>query len=295
MKPVDGIIESYADFMKTEMASNTVSSYMGDLNRFVNIMNIGTVEKLKKLTTDDVREYVVSLKNSGRAQSSVSRTIASLKKFFGYCVESGITDTNPVSRIEAPVIKRRPPNTLNSEQVVKLLESPDPKTAKGLRDRAMLELMYASGAKVSEIISLKVSDVSTTAETVVLYSGGKKRIVPLGEAAVEATEKYLTDVRGGILGAQDTDILFLNFHGRALTRQGFWKIIKKYIEASGIRGDITAQTLRHCFALHLMENGADARSVSEMLGYSDVSSIKIYTEIIDSRIKSVYKKAHPRA
>ncbi len=295
MKPVHDVILSYEESMKSEMAVNTVASYMGDLGRFMQELNIGTVERLKKLTVNDIKGYIELMQGSGKAQSSISRTIASLKKFFGYCTDIGLLEVNPASKVEAPVIKRKPPSTLTSDQVVKLLEAPDVNTPKGIRDRAMLELMYASGAKVSEMIALRINDVSFMNETVTLYSNGKRRSVPLGKAAAESTSKYLKDVRHRIFNAEGTDILFLNFQGRPLTRQGFWKIIKKYIEISEIKGNITAQTLRHCFALHLMENGADARAVSEMLGYSDVSSIKIYTDLLDSRLKREYKKAHPRA
>lgn len=270
-------------------------SYMGDLTKFLKEADVSSVKRLREIDSEEMNRYLTSLKNKGMAYSSILRIAASLKKFFAYCVQHGVLDKNPIENVDLPPMQRKLPNTLTSAQVVKLLETPDSDTLKGMRDRAMLELMYAAGAKVSELIKLKVSDVSVKSEIVILTSSNGKRPVPLGRAAIDAMSKYLKKARPNIPFSDTTDMLFLNFRGQPLTRQGFWKIIKFYIKKAGIKGNITAQTLRHCFALHLLENGADARSVSEMLGYSDVSSTKIYMDVMSSKIKKVYKDSHPRA
>ncbi len=289
------LTEKYSEFLAQTASKNTAASYMADLKKFVAYKDFATVKEIAATTEKDIEDYIQLLTKEGKAYSSIARVTASLKKFFEYCVEMGIMAKNPAGKVEAPQVKRKLPATLTTEQVVKLLEAPDDKTDKGIRDRAMLEIMYASGARVSEMTSLVVSDVSMKSETVSLFSSGKRRTVPLGRAAMDAVTRYVKEARPRIANADKTDVLFLNAHGEPLTRQGFWKIIKKYIGEAGIRSDVTAQTLRHCFALHLLENGADAGSVSEMLGYSSIAPTRIYTDIIDSRIKKVYKEAHPRA
>lgn len=289
------LIASYEKFLSETVSKNTVYSYLGDLMKFFGAAGTVSAADVTKVGADDIERYISSLKSRGMAYSSISRTIASLKKFFSYCLRKGIINSDPTEKVEPLPIQRKLPNTLTSKQVVKLLEAPDSSTLKGKRDRAMLEVMYACGAKVSELISLKVNDVSLKTEVISLSGGSKRRIVPLGRAAIDALSDYLKNARNELMGDAESDVLFLNFHGQPLSRQGFWKIIKNYISKTGIKGNITAQTLRHCFALHLLENGADARSVSEMLGYSDVSSTKIYMDVMNSKIKKVYQEAHPRA
>lgn len=285
---------SYIKFLSETVSENTAASYAGDLMKFLSETGIDTPEDIGKIGTEDIENYISSLKSRGMAYSSISRTIASLRKFFAYCLNEGAVQSDPTRGLEKLPTERKLPNTLTSKQVIKLLEAPDG-TVKGKRDRAMLEVMYACGAKVSEMISLKVNDVSIKTEVITLSGGGKRRIVPLGRAAIDALTDYLKNARGELAKEVQSDVLFLNFHGQPLTRQGFWKIIKSRISQAGIKENITAQTLRHCFALHLLENGADARSVSEMLGFSDVSSTKIYKDVMNSKIKKVYRQAHPRA
>jgi integrase/recombinase XerD len=289
------LVISYENFLSENVSENTKISYLSDLNKFLDATNVSDEKDVLAITNEDIEGYITSLKNKGMAYSSISRIIASMKKFFTYCKSRELIETNPVDGIEMLPIQRKLPNTLTSEQVVKLIEAPDLRTPRGKRDRAMLEVLYASGAKVSELISLRVNDVSLKTEVVTLSGSSKKRVVPLGRAAVDALSDYIKNARGEMMRTAESDILFVNFHGQPLTRQGFWKIIKGYITQVGIKGSITAQTLRHCFALHLLENGADTRSVSEMLGYSDVSSARIYVDVMNSKIKKVYKNAHPRA
>ena len=289
------LLLSYEQFLSETKSKNTRLSYIADLTKFIKEAVISSIEELKSVDTASLTSFYKMLEMKGMAHSSILRISASLKKFFSFLKNRGIIEKNPALEVELPPIQRKLPNTLTSEQVIKLLESPDTASPKGIRDRAMLELMYATGAKVSEMISLKVSDVSIKSEIVMITSSSGKRVVPLGRAAIDAMNLYLKRGRPEIENSDKTDILFLNFRGTPLTRQGFWKIIKYYIEKAGISGAVTAQTLRHCFALHLLENGADAHSVSEMLGYSDVASTKIYMDVMSSRIKKVYKDAHPRA
>ncbi|MGM9552347.1 MAG: tyrosine recombinase [Clostridia bacterium] len=288
-------LKEYESFLKETLSENTVSSYMGDIYKFTSEMNLKKPKELSKVTKTQLEEYIILLKSRGNAYSSISRTIASLKKFYGYCVDRGIVHDNIAFNMETPKQKRKLPDTLSMGDVEKLLNSPKGDSVKGMRDKAMLEVMYATGARVSELISLKVSDVSLKNEMVMLSSGKNHRFVPIGKIASNAVVDYLRFSRKEIHHSNESDVLFLNFYGNPLTRQGFWKIVKYYINKSGIKGNITPQTLRHSFALHLLTNGADMDSVSEMLGYSDSTSAKIYIEVMNNKIKEVYRKAHPRA
>ncbi len=289
------LLKSYSEYLRNTKSENTVSSYLGDLDKFFREFEIKTQKDLKKIRKNTVDEYINTLKMRSMAYSSISRTIASLRKFFLYCINQNIMTDDYTKGIEIPKVARKLPNTMSAEEVIRLIESPDISTVKGIRDKAMLELMYATGAKVSEIINLRLSDVSLKNEIVIINSGSKHRFIPLGKACINAMLMYLQDARVELLSEKSGDALFLNFYGQPMTRQGFWKIIKKYIIELGIDANVTPQTIRHSFALHLLKNGADADSVSEMLGYSDVSSTKIYIDVMNNKIKEVYKTAHPRA
>lgn len=289
------LLEKYNDYLTETLKANTAASYMQDLMKFVNERGLKTVSDIAKITSEDVNEYIIVIKNRGTAYSTLSRNVSSLKRFFSYCKNGGIITTNIIIDAQIPQRQRKLPDTITFDEVVRILEAPDITTVKGMRDKAMLELMYATGARVSEIINLKVNDVGLKNEVVVISYSGKTRFVPLGRTAVQSVLLYLKDGRSKIPMSEKSDVLFLNFYGTPLTRQGFWKIIKCYIEAAGVSGNVTAQTLRHSFALHLLSNGADVHSVSEMMGYSDVASTKIYLDVMNNKIKNVYKKAHPRA
>ncbi len=289
------LLNAYESYLLENNAKNTAASYMGDVTKYLRDAEIKTKKDLAKIKEKDISEYVLTLKSRGMAYSSVSRNIASLKKFFSYCKDAGVKVCEISQTIELPKAQRKLPNTMTNEEVVKLLEAPDISTPKGIRDKAMLEVMYATGAKVSELIAIKTGDLSLKNEMIVLTGGGKHRIVPLGKAAIEALHFYMRECRPDMVTGESGDVLFLNFYGQPLTRQGFWKVVKKYIKECGIAENMSAQTLRHSFALHLLKNGADTASVSEMLGYSDVSSTKIYLEVMNNKIKEVYKNTHPRA
>lgn len=289
------LLAAYKKYLEENSSLNTALSYMSDLLKFINEHNITKKRELIKIKSTDIEEYISLLKSRGMAYSSIARTVASLKKFFFYCSVENIVTNVPTAKIAAPKIRRKLPNTISVDDVVSLLEAPDTSSVKGMRDKAMLEVMYATGARVSELIGMKVEDVTLKNEMAVLATGGKHRFVPLGREAVSAVYAYIKDARGRLANEESGDVLFLNLQGQPLTRQGFWKIIKHYISAIGITGNVTPQTIRHCFALHLLKNGADVHSVSEMLGYSDVASTKIYMDVMNSKIKEVYKSAHPRA
>lgn len=289
------LMAAYKHYLEENSSQNTTLSYMRDIVKFLDDNDITAKKQLLKIKEDTINEYVQKLKSRNMAYSSISRAIAALKKFFVYCENEGIIKANPAEKIEVPRTQRKLPDTMSDEDVIKLLEAPDEKTIKGIRDRAMLEFMYATGARVSELINLKMGDISLKNEMVVLITGEKRRLVPLGKVAIEALYNYVNNCRANLVTAQSGDAFFVNFYGQPLTRQGFWKIVKGYIEACELNRNIAPQTLRHSFALHMLRNGADTHSVSEMLGYSDVSSTKIYLEVMNNKIKEVYKNAHPRA
>ncbi len=292
---MNNLLLSYKAYLEDTLSKNTALSYMGDLMRFIKEINLRSTLDLGRINEKTIVEYVNFLKNQGMAYSSVARTVASLKRFMLYCKEKGYIQKDINLKIDIPSPNRKLPGTLSEAEVVRILEAPDTKTFKGIRDKAMLEIMYATGAKVSEIVNIKINDVSLKNEMIIISDGKKQRFIPLGREAIDAATKYLKDCRKHLISNQSSDFMFLNFYGQPLTRQGFWKIVKRYIKDAGIPANVTAQTLRHSFALHLLKNGADAQSVSEMLGYSDVSSTKVYIDIMNNKIKEVYKNTHPRA
>ena len=289
------LLAEYENYLKTSMSNNTVDSYIRDITKFLNEAGVHKKRELSLLDEQNVNKYIDSLIKKGSAYASAARSVVSLRNFFNFCFDNKVLKSVVNVNLEIPVQKRPLPDTISFEEVVAILDSPDAKTVKGMRDKALLELMYATGAKVSEIISLRITDIGLKNEIVVISSAKKNRFVPMGKACVEALSLYLKEGRPKIPSAESTDKLFVNFYGEPLSRQGCWKIIKKYIEKAGVRGNVTAQTIRHSFALHLLSNGADAQSVSEMMGYSDVYSTKIYMDVLNNKIKNVYKNSHPRA
>jgi len=235
------------------------------------------------------------LSNAGRSSSSVARCLASLKSFFGYLLQKDFIQTNP-ARGAAPVrTERKLPQILTGKEVELFLEQPQCVDAKGYRDHAMLELLYATGIRVSELISLNLDDVNLSAGFLRCGSRGKERIIPLYAAAVKALGEYIKNIRPRIVLEADEPALFVNMSGERMSRQGFWKIIKYYQEKAQIKKEITPHTLRHSFAAHLLENGADLHSLQEMLGHADISSTQVYSHLVKQKLQDVYRKAHPRA
>lgn len=293
MNPVSAY-ESYLLNIK-HASTNTVSSYMRDIRQFSTYIQEHEELTVEQCDRDCICRYTQHLTNSGKSAATVARCVASLKSFYGYCVSEGICSENPVHEIPTQKAEKKLPQILTGREVELLLEQPKCVDLKGFRDKAMLETLYATGMRVSEMIALNVADVSLAGSFIKCEGNGKFRIIPLYPAAVRALSVYLTDVRPKMAASPEEAALFVNVSGERMTRQGFWKIIKHYQETAQISKDITPHTLRHSFAAHLLENGADLHSLQEMLGHSDISSTQIYTQVVKQNLKTVYNKYHPRA
>ncbi|NMM61349.1 site-specific tyrosine recombinase XerD [Clostridium sp. P21] len=292
---MDKVLLKYIENLeKKKVSKNTMDAYVRDISRFYNFIkerneNVLEIEKVS------VMAYIQHLQKEGRAVSSIVRNIVSLRNFYKYLIIKGFINENPVVNYEMPKIKHNIPKILTVEEVDKLLSAPDLSTNKGIRDRAMLEILYATGMKVTELLNITIYDINLK----LFYlkckgSKNKERIIPIGSVAVKYLESYLK-IRSEI-NIYNLDLLFLNLRGIQMTRQGFWKIVKYYTRIAGIDKHINAFTLRHSFAVHLLENGADIKSVQELLGHKDLAATQIYSAISrKSKIAEVYKKAHPRA
>lgn len=290
------LLLAYEDFLKIEKRAsvNTVSSYLRDVNQFAAAMDGKGVE-LTQVVTQDVEDYANSLIKHGKSPATVTRSVASIKSFYTCLIGKGYVGQNPAKSVSPAKVERKLPQVLTSREVELFLEQPECTDLKGYRDRAMLELLYATGIRVSELIELDIDDLNLPGGVLKCFSKGKERIIPLYPAAIRALAEYINNVRPQLVDSVDETALFVNMSGERMSRQGFWKLIKYYQEKAGIQKDITPHTLRHSFAAHLLENGADLRSIQEMLGHADISSTQIYSKLINQKIKDVYKKAHPRA
>ena len=276
-------------------SSNTLQSYKRDLKQFSEYIEEKGI-KYNKVTENDIKEYLEYLaKEEEKKPSTISRTIASIRAFYQYEVKNKKTMQNPTENIQSPKIEKRTPCILTSQEVELLLEQPKDIDLKGTRDKAMLEFAYATGMRVTEIISLDIGDVNLEDGTVNCKSGSRTRLIPLGKMSLNALKEYIEDARNVLVKTDKETALFVNLNGRRLTRQGFWKIIKFYQEQANITKDITPHTLRHSFATHLLQNGADLKSIQMMLGHSDISSTQVYMQFQNDGLNDVYKKAHPRA
>ena len=274
---------------------NTVESYKRDVTQYISYLDGTGVTDISSTTKTTVLSYLLYLQKEGRASSTVSRTLASLRSYYLFMMQNGVVKSNPTSNLEAPHVEKKIPKILSGEEVELLLEQPKNCDNKGIRDKAMLELLYATGIRVSELINLDVSDVNVPMSFVRCKGGKKERIIPMGHQAKDALENYINNVRKYMVKDENETALFVNCSGARLSRQGFWKLIKYYQHIAGIETDITPHTLRHSFAAHLLENGADLHSIQEMMGHADISSTQVYSRMMNSKIKDVYAKAHPRA
>ena len=275
-------------------SNNTLQSYKRDLKQFREYLEEHNI-KYNKVTEQDVQGYLKHLEEQNKKPSTISRTIASIRAFYQYEVKNNKKIQNPTENIQSPKIEKRTPCVLTSEEVELLLEQPKDVDLKGIRDKAMLEFAYATGMKVTEIISLNVEDVSLQQATVICRNGNRQRVIPLGRMSLIALKEYMENERNILVKTDKEKALFVNLNGRRLTRQGFWKIIKYYQEQANITKDITPHTLRHSFATHLLQNGADLKAIQTMLGHSDISSTQVYMQFQNGGLTDVYKKAHPRA
>lgn len=275
-------------------AANTLSSYLRDVKQFSSWLD-GEDILLTQVEQNDVKRYVQHLEKEGKSNATVVRSVASLKSFYSYMMTLHSVSVNPAKGFTPSRAERRLPAILTSREVDLFLEQPDASDPKGCRDKAMLELLYATGIRVSELISLDTQDVNLSAGFLRCRGKNKERMVPLYKAAVRALAVYVNEVRPQLLEAPNETALFVNMNGERMSRQGFWKIVKCYQEKAGIRKDITPHTLRHSFAAHLLENGADLKSIQKMLGHADISATQIYTQVVNQQLRDVYAKAHPRA
>lgn len=276
-------------------SENTELSYRRDVNKLFQYLSDNNITKVNMVTADDLNSYVEYLNSIGRAPTTISRSIASMKSFFDFLCSIEVIDDNPASALKSPKIEKKIPEVLSMRDVDLLLKIPSKNTPKELRDKAMLELLYATGMRVSELISLKVNDVSINEEFLICHERNKDRVIPFGSEAKQAIINYLKNGREELLGENDSDILFPNCSGGSMSRQGFWKLLKQYGKKAGIKTEITPHTLRHSFASHLVENGADLKAVQEMLGHSEISTTQIYLNTGNKRLREVYRKAHPKA
>ena len=289
-------IKLFLKFIETEkkLSENTLQSYRRDLVQFEEYINDNRV-RYTHVHEEHVKSYIEELQQMGKKPSTISRSIASIRSFYQFLVRKGKVKKDPTEKIQSPKIEKRVPSVLTSQEVELLLEQPKDADLKGIRDKAMLEFAYATGMRVTEIISLDIQDVHLNEGYVVCKNENKVRNIPLGKMCEKALKEYIENSRNILIKNDKEQALFVNINGKRLTRQGFWKIIKYYKEQAHIEKDITPHVLRHSFATHLLQNGADLKAIQTMLGHSDISSTQVYMQFQDSGIKDIYQKAHPRA
>ena len=291
-KSINAYVRYLHDVKKTSY--NTEMSYQRDLNKMHKYLQENGIKKIAHITEDVLEGYVAYLKEHNFANATMSRHIAAMKGWFLFMVKEGMVEEDVAGNLKAPKIEKKAPDILKMEEVVKLLEEPKGSNPKELRDKAMLELLYATGIRVTELISLTTAQLNMQMNYIICNDGHKDRIIPFGIKAREALLNYLEYSRGVMIHNLKSDILFVNCSGQSMSRQGFWKLIKHYALKAGITADITPHTLRHSFAAHLVENGADLKSVQEMMGHSDISTTQIYANLNQNKLRDVYSKAHPR-
>jgi len=286
----------YEAYLKEEKkaSDNTVSSYMRDMHQFDGYLK-QQGSSLIEAVSADVERFAFWLTRQGKSPATVTRALAAIKSFYNCMILLGYSLDNPAREVAPVRVERKLPQVLTGQEVELFLEQPECNDLKGFRDRAMLELLYATGIRVSELIALNVDDLDLPGKQLHCAGRSKDRLIPLYPAAVRALEEYLRTVRPQLISSPEETALFVNMGGERMSRQGFWKLIKYYQEKAGIKKEITPHTLRHSFAAHLLENGADLRSIQSMLGHADISSTQIYSKLVNQKIKDIYQKAHPRA
>ena len=290
-------LKQFFKFLENDkkVSNNTLQSYKRDLEQYRNYLLTNDL-KYNKITENDLKVYLHYLvEEQNKKPSTISRMIASIRSFYQYEVKNKKVSVDPTEKVQSPKIEKKAPCVLTTKEVELLLEQPTDADLKGIRDKAMLEFAYATGMRVTEIISLDLDDVNLDEGYVVCKTGEKQRTIPLGKMSLKALKDYIENAREFIIRDENETALFVNINGKRLTRQGFWKIIKYYKEQAHITKDITPHVLRHSFATHLLQNGADLKAIQSMLGHSDISSTQVYMQFQNEGIKNVYKKAHPRA
>ena len=291
-------LKYFFEFLENEkkLSQNTLQSYKRDLKQFRMYLESYGIH-YNKAKEEDILDYIKELQENGKKASSISRCLASIRSFYQFAIKRKRLKVDPTANVQAPKIEKRVPSVLTSKEVALLLDQPKDIDLKGTRDKAMLEFAYATGMRVTEIISLNIEDVNLEEGYVICKNDDKdkERTIPLGSMSLKALKEYIDDARNILIKDENEKALFVNLNGGRLTRQGFWKIIKYYKDQAHITKDITPHVLRHSFATHLLQNGADLKSIQKMLGHSDISSTQVYMQFQDEGIKDIYKKAHPRA
>ena len=275
-------------------SDNTLQSYRRDIEQYQNYVQNNKLNYLK-ISTEDLKSYFDYLKEIGKKPSTISRNLASIRAFYQFLLRNKKVKRDPTTGVHSPKIEKKAPSVLTSKEVELLLEQPSNVDLKGIRDKAMLEFAYATGMRVTEIISLNISDVNIAESYVTCNKENKKRNIPLGTLSLKALVDYIKKARPILIKDENTEALFVNVNGKRLTRQGFWKIVKFYKEQANISKEITPHVLRHSFATHLLQNGADLKAIQTMLGHSDISSTQVYMKFQNDNLKDVYKNSHPRA
>ena len=293
---MDKQIDSFLEFIENDkkLSENTLQSYRRDIVQYKKYVESNKIN-YAKVNSEDIKTYLQYLQDMNKKASTISRNLASIRLFYQYLLRNNKIKSDPTEGIQSPKVEKRVPSILTTQEVSLLLEQPKNIDLKGIRDKAMLEFAYATGMRVTEIISLNINDVNLVNGYVTCKNGSKQRNIPLGTMSLKALKEYIEESRPIMIKSEKEKSLFVNINGRRLTRQGFWKIIKYYKEQAHITKDITPHVLRHSFATHLLQNGADLKAIQTMLGHSDISSTQVYMQFQDESLKNVYRKAHPRA
>ena len=289
------LLSQYKTYLKNgNLHPNTVSAYYSDVEKFADFLVEKRVRDVKKVDRRMIANYTKRLEKEGKSDATTARNIASIRYFFNYLMSNGMVSANVANKVKPPKFEKNIPETLSPEDVTKFLESPSGADPKSVRDKAMVEILYATGIRASELIELNINDIHLDNGYIRCKKNATERLIPLGKPSMAALENYVNVIRKTI--AKDGEqALFVNMNGERMTRQGFWKIVKYYAEISGIKTKITPKTLRHSFAVHLLENGADLHSIQTMLGHSDISTTQVYTKVLNKKLQDIYSKAHPRA
>jgi len=291
---MEALLKVFSDYLAIEkrLSLNTVAAYCRDMAHFEKILKGQAVETIGG---SDLRSALLQMKQGGLSSSSLARRLSSVKAFFKFLKSENLISKDPAEILESPHLTKKLPDTLSTEEVEALLGAPETKTSAGLRDQAMLELLYGTGLRVSELVCLRLSDLDLQVGYLrTMGKGSKERVTPIGEPAIDAVKSYCISGRPDYLKGRSSSYLFLTRRGTRMTRQGFWKLLKSYVRKVNIRKTVSPHTLRHAFATHLLENGADLRSVQMMLGHSDISTTQIYTHILDERMRKIHSQFHPR-
>ena len=290
-------VDRYEAYLRNErkMSANTVQAYLRDIRHFADFVSSRGVADVSEASNAEVVAYLMNLKTAGRSRSTVNRKLASIRIFFDFLQREGLIKANPADDIKSPKIEKREIEYLSIEEIEQLISLPD-RTQKGIRDRAILELLYATGIRASELIQMRVADVNLRMGFVKCDGQhGKARIIPMGRLCRSAMENYMLDIREKMLRGKETESLFVNYMGEPMTRQGLWKVLKEYGDMAGLELSLTPQIIRNSFAVHMLQNGADIKSLQELMGHEDIAATQAYLAVTKNRIKDVYDKAHPRA